>query len=182
MNKIHLGSGKHRIEGYINIDLYSDEADIKDDIITLDKFKPSSIELIYSSNSLEHFGKFKYKKALTRWYELLKPDGILRLSVPDFEALCKYYTETKDLDSIYSALYAGQDSEWNFHYWCWDFEHLKKDLEAVGFRDVHRFDKNILPIRDWSTNYVPYRKNGIELPDEEWFKGTEIALNVEAFK
>ena len=182
--KLHLGSGNVYLQNYINIDSdTSFKADIYDDIVTLEKFEDNTIEEIYNCNCLEHLGKFKYKEALKRWYDLLNDGGILRVSVPDFEALCRYYVDTKDLDSLYSALYGGQTEPWNFHYWCWDFEHLKNDLEKIGFKNVHRFDRSIIGARDWSLNYVPYHdSNGNELPDEEWFNGTFIALNVEAMK
>ena len=124
--------------------------------------------------------------ALQRWYALLKEGGVLRLSVPNFEAVCEYYTETKDLKTIYCALYAGQDNPQNFHYWCWDFNTLQEDLETAGFKDVRRYDRDKTEhghIRDWSLNYVPYRdKNNKILPDEEWFKAKFISLNVEATK
>ena len=181
--QLHLGCNHIHIDGYINVDLVETPAtDVIDDAITLRKFKRNSVDLIYASNLLEHLGRFKYKEALKRWYELLKVGGILRLSVPNFEAVCEYYLKTKDLDSIYCALYAGQNEPYNFHYWCWDFNNLKRDLEGIGFRDVKLFDREILGVRDWSLNYVPYRKDGKELPDGEWFKGTFIALNVESKK
>ena len=177
-SRLHLGSGTVYLQGFDNVDLVG-KADIYDDVVTLRKIKGKYKEII-ACMVLEHLGKFKYKLALKRWYELLENNGTLRITVPDFEAICQYYLKTKDLDSLYSALYAGQDKPYNFHYWCWDFETLKKDLEDIGFRDVKRCQPN--KVRDWSTNFVPYRKDGLELPDNEWFKGTNISLNVECKK
>ena len=38
-------------------------------------------------------------------------------------------------------------------------------------------------IRDWARDYLPYHdKDGNELPDKEWIKGTLISLNVECIK
>lgn len=184
MTNLHLGCGNILLKGYTNVDLDPTvKADVYDDIVTLKKFVKGTIDEIYACNVLEHLGRFKFKSALKRWYGLLKDDGILRLSVPNFEAICEYYTKTKDLDTIYCALYAGQTDPYNFHYWCWDFKTLKRDLESVGFKNVHLFDRSILGVRDWSLNYVPYHDSkGKELPDSEWFKGTFIALNVEANK
>ena len=185
--KLHLGCGNIRIDGFINIDVnYLPNVDVVDNVIHLRKFEKNSVDLIYTSNVLEHLGRWEYKPALQRWYELLKRGGILRICVPDFQAICEYYMETKDLESLYPALYAGQDNPQNFHYWCWDFKTLKKDLESVGFINVKRYARNKTEhahVRDWSLNYVPYRdKNNNILPDEEWFKGTFIALNVEGEK
>jgi predicted SAM-dependent methyltransferase len=185
--KLHLGSGKFKIPGYVNIDLDpAHKPDIIDDVVTLKKIKEGSVDVMYACMVLEHLGKFKYMEALKRWRKLLKPGGTLRIVVPDFEAVVNYYNKTKDLKTLYSALYAGQTDPYNFHYWCWDFETLKKDLESVGFKNVVRYDRHKTEhaaVRDWSINYVPYHdKSGKELPDEEWFKGTFINLNVEAQK
>lgn len=185
--KLHLGCGNIKIEGFVNIDTtYLPNVDVIDNVRHLRKFDKNSVDLIYASNVLEHLGRWEYKPALERWYELLKPKGILRLSVPNFTALCEYYMETKDLETLYPALYAGQDAPWNYHYWCWDFEMLKKELEAIGFIDVRRYDRNRTEhayVRDWSLNYIPYRdKDNYILPDKEWFKGKFIALNVEGTK
>ena len=56
---------------------------------------------------------------------ILKPNGILRLGVPDFNSIVEYYNKTKDLRSISGLLYGGQDYLGNTHYWTWDFETLK---------------------------------------------------------
>lgn len=185
--KLHLGCGNRIIKGFVNIDVnYHPNVDLVDNARYLRKFDENSVDLIYTSNTLEHLGRWEYMPALERWYTILKKGGVLRLSVPDFEALCEYYMETKDLETIYCALYAGQDNPQNYHYWCWDFNTLKKDLEKVGFRNIRRYDRNKtehMDVRDWSLNYVPYRdSNNNVLPDEEWFKGKFIALNVEATK
>lgn len=185
--KLHLGCGKVHIDGYINIDINKSPAvDIVDDVISLKEFKKNSVDVIYACMVLEHLGRFKYPKALKRWHDLLKKGGILRIVVPDFEAISRYYIKTKDLETIYCALYAGQDSPQNYHYWCWDFRALKKDLEAAGFRNVKKYDRDKTEhasVRDWSINYMPYRdkKNNV-LPDKKWFKGELVSLNVEAKK
>ena len=185
--KLHLGCGKHYIDGYTNIDIDPQfKLDVVDDVVALKKFENSTVDVIYACMVMEHLGKFKYVQAIKRWHELLKSGGTLRIVVPDFEAVANYYVKTKDLKNIYSALYAGQTDPYNFHYWCWDFETLKKDLESAGFKDVKRYDRNKTEhanVRDWSINYIPYHDaEGKELPDEEWFKGTFLNLNVEAVK
>jgi predicted SAM-dependent methyltransferase len=185
--KLHLGCGNVHIDGFINIDAnYLPAVDIVDNARHLRKFEENSVDLIYASNVLEHLGRWEFMPALERWYAILKKGGILRVSVPDFEALCEYYLETKDLRTMYCALYGGQDNPGNCHYLCWDFETLKNDLRTAGFVNVRRYDRNKTEhahVRDWSLNYMPYRnkKNKI-LPDKEWFKGKFVALNVEAVK
>ena len=185
--KLHLGCGKVHIDGYVNVDFnYLPGVDVVANVRHLRSFEEDSAAVIYACNVLEHLGRWEYMPALQRWYALMTKGGVLRVSVPDFEALCEYYMETKDLETLYSALYAGQDEPGNYHYWCWDFNALKKDLESVGFVDVRRYDRNETEhahVRDWSINHIPYRDEDNQiLPDEEWFKGKSIVLNVEARK
>ena len=83
--KLHLGCGNKRIEGFMNVDIRpGNNVDIIDNISELNSVDNSSVELIYASHVLEHFGRHEYINVLERWYDLLKKGGKLRLSVPDF--------------------------------------------------------------------------------------------------
>ena len=96
--KLHLGCGSKHIDGFTNIDIrYLPGVDEVNHVRFLRNYKKDSIDLIYACHVLEHFGRWEYESILTRWFEILKPGGILRLAVPDFEAICHYYNETKDL-------------------------------------------------------------------------------------
>jgi predicted SAM-dependent methyltransferase len=175
--KLHLGCGEKHIEGYVNIDIRPmDSVDKVDNIKYLRSFKENSIDVIYSSSVLEHFIRWEYKNVLRRWYEILKPEGVLRLGVPDFEAIVSYYMENRDLDAVMGLLYGGQDYEQNFHYVCWDFRRLKKDLEEIGFKNIHRYDWRETEhshIDDFSQAYLPHM-------DKE--NGRLMHLNMEAIK
>ena len=187
--RLHLGAGNVRLPGYINADLCkTDAVDVVADIRLLIGIEVNSVDTIFASNVLEHFQRFEYPLVLQRWYRVLKPSGILRLSVPDLAAICKYYVETGNLDDIYMALYSGQSKPFSFHYWGWDYKTLERDLKAIGFHDVYRYDRNKTDhaqIRDWSLNFLPPQANNegrLVMSDEEWVKGMPIALNVEAIK
>ena len=53
--KLHLGCGKRKIYGFINIDINpSVTPDIIDNIFKLDTIKNNSVELIYACHTLEH--------------------------------------------------------------------------------------------------------------------------------
>ena len=139
MIKLHLGCANKIIENYINIDCrYLPGVDEIDNVARLRKYKNDSISVIYASHVLEHFGRWEYMSVLQRWYELLEPNGILRIGVPDFEEIAKYYLKTKKINEITGFLYGGQDYKENNHFWTWDFESLSKDLKKVGFKSVER--------------------------------------------
>ena len=114
--KLHLGCGEKRIPDFVNIDSRNlPSVDVVADAHCLSMFEPNSVDLIYCSHILEHFGRREYKEVLEHWVSLLKSDGILRLAVPDFEAITQFYTQTRDLSKIMGLLYGGQTYPENFH-------------------------------------------------------------------
>lgn len=94
--KINLGCGFVKFKGFVNVDIRKEvEPDIIDDVKNLNSFNHNSADLIYACHVLEHFGRHEYIKVLKRWYDVLKPGGILKLSVPDLEKVFNLYCEKK---------------------------------------------------------------------------------------
>jgi len=54
-------------------------------------FDDNSFDLLYSSHVLEHFHRKETLNVLKEWVRVLKPDGIIRLSVPSLENIIKIY-------------------------------------------------------------------------------------------
>jgi len=174
--KLHLGCGKKYIPGFIHIDIEKyDHIDYNTDASDLHMFKDNSVDLIYSAHLLEHYKRRDIDTVLKEWYRVLKPDGTLRLAVPDFEALIKIYNKYKDLEMIMGPLY-GNNGKLDSHYITFDFRYLCKRLRLIGFKNIQRYNwretihKNY---DDYSQSYIPHldKENGIL-----------ISLNVEATK
>lgn len=177
MTKLHLGSGENHIDGYINVDIrYLKGVDVVEDIRYLRSFKEDSIDVIYACAVLEHVIRWEYCNVLQRWYDILKPNGILRISVPNFEAIVEHYIEHKDLNLMIGMLYGGQDYEQNFHHMCWDFKTLSQDLKRVGFKSIARYDwrkTDHSDMDDYSQSYLPHMEKNT---------GKLMHLNIEAIK
>jgi len=185
--KLHLGCGKTKIPGYINIDLVDGEnVDEISDIRYLPNYDNNSVDVIYACHVLEHISRVEYKAVLSRWRQILKPGGILRLSVPDLEKWFLYCLKVDNFRLILGALYGQQDNEYNSHRMGWTENTLKEDLIEVGFSEINNYDwkeREHKHIKDWSRDYLPYCDDqGNELPDEEWHKGEFVNINVEAKK
>ena len=89
--KLHLGCGIKHLTGFVNIDIREEVApDLIDDIGVLSSVKDESAEEIYVCHVLEHFDRNTYAQVLKRWYEVLEPGGVLKISVPDFESIADY--------------------------------------------------------------------------------------------
>ncbi len=99
--KLHLGCGSKHIDGFINIDARAlPEVDEVDDVKTLQKFDINTVDLIYASHILEHITRLEYTNVLSRWYDLLKEGGVLRIAVPDIEKVFEHYSLNKDLRTL----------------------------------------------------------------------------------
>ena len=164
MIKLHLGCGTKHLEGYTNIDIrYLPGVDEVNNIRFLRNYKNNSVDEIYACHVLEHFGRWEYKDVLKRWFELLKPNGKLRLAVPNFESICKYYSKTNDLQSVIGLLYGGQDYDENYHYITFDKPSLTRILTETGFKYIEFYDSETIPGDDFSKSYLPHmdKENGI---------------------
>ena len=85
--------------------------------------------------------------------------GVLRIAVPDFEAVVQEYTENHNLEKLMGLLYGGQNYDYNYHYGIFDFAYLKEKLQKSGFGKIERYDwKDFLPegYDDCSRAYLPH--------------------------
>lgn len=183
--KLHLGCFHKKIHGYINVDIREDvNPDIVDDICVLNKFKTESVDEIYSCHVLEHTNRSDSKKVIKRWYDVLKPGGLLRVSVPDLQATFEHYICYKDLDVLQALLYGSQKHPYDFHYMGWDEITLTRDLSNVGFKNIKRYDWRDTEhffIDDYSQCYLPSLTYNTRRPDGK-IEGKLMSLNMEAIK
>ena len=194
--KIHIGCGEKFLPGYKHIDArkfpHVDYVTERPD--KLDMFEDNSVDEIYACHLLEHMPRSVIRNAsvkggiknigggltessvLLEWYRVLKVGGILRIAVPDFEAVVEEYFETKNLDNVMGLLYGGQDYEHNYHYQTYDFKRLSDLLNRAGFSDVQRYDwRKFLPpdYDDYSRSYLPHM---------DFDNGRLMSLNITAKK
>lgn len=161
--KLHLGCGKKFIPGFIHIDAIKyDHVDHCQQVGELDNFADASISLIYACHVLEHFSRWEYKKVLKEWNRVLKPGGLLRLSVPNFSACAKIYYEEglqAGLTGLVGLLIGGQRDQYDFHGMIFDEELLSNSLLEVGFKNVQLWDWRQVEHRDiddYSQAYLPH--------------------------
>ena len=114
--------------------------------------KNNSIDLIYSSHMLEHLDKDEADIFLVNCRKILKPKGILRLVVPDFDILIEKYSIDEDVDKfIYSSCLVGEKPKsfkkkiqymiqgHGWHHQMFTKKSLKKTLEIHGYKSIKFF-------------------------------------------
>jgi predicted SAM-dependent methyltransferase len=175
--KLHLGCGKRYIPKFIHVDLLDlPHINYQESVDNLSIFRDDTIDLIYACHVLEHFPRADVARVLAEWYRVLKPGGVLRLAVPGFEEIVAIYQKYHDMSQIIGPLMGGQDYQYNFHYVCFDYSSLARQLMEAGFRHAYRYDwrqTEHADVDDFSQAYIPHMDKDHGLP---------VSLNVEAVK
>jgi predicted SAM-dependent methyltransferase len=181
--KLHLGCGRRFIAGFVHIDIGDfPHLDYRAPIDSLPMIGDEQAELIYCSHAFEYFDRQHALEVLREWRRALKTGGVLRLAVPDFEALARVYQESRDLSQILGPLYGrievqtARGPEVLYHRTVYDFRSLEKLCRDAGFRSVAKYDwrsTHHRDVDDFSQAYIPHM-------DKE--NGLLISLNVEAVK
>ncbi len=107
---VNLGCGQRFHSDWVNLDLHPADPsvqkwDLQDDL----PFPDESFDVVYHSHVLEHLSKADGLQLLRRCRRVLKPNGILRVAVPDLERIVRDYLEALE-KSI------GGDPAWKNRY------------------------------------------------------------------
>ena len=107
---------------------------------------------------------------------MLKPGGVLRLAVPDFDAVVARYLETHNIEEVMGLLYGGQTYPRNNHFIAFNHTSLETYLKRSGFKKVRAWDWKGTEHRehdDYSQAFLPHK-------DKE--NGRLMSLNLEGVK
>lgn len=147
--KLHIGCGRIRFDGWINIDR-DPSISMPDVVWDLSRGVPvpdESCALIYSEHLLEHLKVEEGVALLSECRRVLQPGGTLRFSMPSLDAL---------LEKCYSGNWRDQDwltwpehqfiqtraemvnifFRWWGHQWIYDVEEFHRRLTEAGFTKV----------------------------------------------
>lgn len=105
---INLGSGKWKKSGWSCFDI------IKGDVLsekTILPFDDSSIQYVFSSHFFEHVTDEVSQHLFNESYRILKPQGIFRIVVPDFEKFLNRYRE-RDINYFRQTIGFRGRPEW----------------------------------------------------------------------
>lgn len=179
MIKINMGCGWRDFgEDWIHIDGGDyDHLDYND--ITKLQFDDNSVDLIYASHVIEYFNRHEVIGLLLEWRRVLKPNGVLRLAVPNFKAISSLYQSSKYnledfLGPIFGQMKMGEETI--YHKTTYDYESLRKILLQWGFHNVNRWDWRNVDHGVYDDHSQAY------LPRMDKENGTLISLNLQANK
>jgi predicted SAM-dependent methyltransferase len=161
MLKLNLGSGPEqlKLKGYENIDLIDGKS-----AYPL-KYDTESTDEIRASHILEHFGKHEVQSVLRNWVDKLRPGGVLKIAVPDFDKIAvDYVNQIKHEHSPDEYIMGSQSDENDFHKSIFNKTILTKLLESAGLVDIQVWKSEIedCASMDVSLNLRGQKPGGLE--------------------
>lgn len=128
--RLNLGAGDKPLEGFVDLDRKSGQ-----EAYPLD-YAEESVDEIRASHVLEHFPYGKVIEVLKHWVSRLKPGGLLRVAVPNFQWIAKHYLDGEPIH-VQGYTMGGQTDENDFHQAIFDRELLTEaminvNLERIG--------------------------------------------------
>ena len=104
------------------------------------RFDDDTFEAVYASHLLEHLDPDVAERCLEEVRRVLRPDGILRVAVPNLDEVMSQY-DPADPDAFLAGFYdahSGRRSRTSLHRWMYNPKSLEALLRRVGFRDIQR--------------------------------------------
>ena len=112
MNLLNLGCGNTFHKDWINIDFVSNSEHVQaHNLLDGIPFESQSMDVIYHSHVLEHFSKTDGVKFINECFRVLKPQGVIRIAVPDLETIAKEY-----LKNIEMATSGHNEAQQNYNW------------------------------------------------------------------
>lgn len=163
--RLNIGAGRY------NDDPRYTAVDIKDGIDARKlPYADNSVDEVYASHVLEHFSFRETAAVLAEWARVLKPGGIMRISVPDAIAITKPLAtihENGHYESLEAIFFGATDDETGRHK-AWFTEHrLRERMNEAGIGFVMPF-KAFMP-GDCSNADISLNLEGVK----RWFPKIE---------
>jgi len=174
---LHIGCGDINAPGFINVDARPQPHVhiVTTNLLRLDMIPDNVADLIYMSHVLEHVSHRDIVATLREMRRVLRDDGVLRISVPDFDKIIEIYqANERDVTAVEQPLMGGQDYPFNYHYAVFNEAFLSKAMLKSGFRETKAWDPKSCDnhdFEDWASRNISW--GGREFA---------ISLNIEAIK
>lgn len=149
--RLNLGAGRAPIEGYINLDRKMGQ-----EAYPLD-YPDNSVDEIRASHLLEHFGHQQTVHVVTDWARALKPGGLMKLAVPDFDYIATQYIGGTTGEPLESFVMGGQEDNADIHLAIFNRDKLHAVMQTAGLVDIQPWKPDV---RDCSSLPVSLNLQG----------------------
>jgi hypothetical protein len=136
--RVNVGCGEKPMPEYLNVDMRQGEGvDVVADATDL-PFDPASLGEVASFHLVEHFREQQLRQTiLPHWHSLLRPDGVLRIVCPNWEAMIERLQAGEMPYKVFKTLTFGlQDYDGDDHFAMYTPASLGDVISDGGFTDV----------------------------------------------
>lgn len=141
--RLNIGAGRFNDPRYIPVDLKESGGGI--DARKL-PYEDGSVDEVYSSHMLEHFSFYETDRILAEMVRVLKPEGILRIAVPDMEKIAKNVLElekagdTNGIRDLAMIAYGAHSDATDIHHNHFTEKSLREAMNKAGIGMVTKFE------------------------------------------
>jgi len=136
--KLNLGCGRDIKEGWLNLDLFSDDTSVIYADIRVLKLPDNSADFILASDVLEHFSHRETQDIIQEWARVLKPGGQIEIRCPNLRLQMQAYMRGDWNAEIASyMIFGGQTNPGDFHCIGFDEKTLAARLLKAGLKVVN---------------------------------------------
>ena len=141
--KLHIGGQEYRAGWKILDAIPGPVVDYVGNCNDLSFLKDESCSEAYASHVFEHLAyNGELQETLKDIYRVLIPGGIVKLSVPDLEILCKLFIHPANTPAgrfhVMRMMFGGRTTPYDMHYSGLTSEFLGSYLYDAGFRQIER--------------------------------------------
>jgi predicted SAM-dependent methyltransferase len=137
---LDVGCGDNKQANTIGVDFrVTSTVDVIADARAL-PFRKESLQYIFSSHIIEHFGIHETRTILAGWVRLLEKGGVIEIRCPDLRARALLFFLNPSWSNL-RKIYGGQDYPGNLHKSGFSYSLLKSLLIACGIGKVKRIVK-----------------------------------------
>ncbi len=142
--RLNLGCGKDFRDGFINIDMFSDNPYVIYMDIRKLEFEDNSVDMILASDILEHFSHREIDNILAEWARVLRPGGEIVVRCPNLKLQIDAYVRGDwNADIASYMIFGGQTNPGDYHCIGFDHDSITNHLNKAGFEIVSIEDHDI---------------------------------------
>ncbi len=171
---LNLGCGKDIRDGFINIDLFSDDPRVVYGDVRKLELPDNSADLILASDILEHFSHRETQSILNEWARVLKPGGELIIRCPSLRLQVNAYVNgIWNADVASYMIFGGQTNPGDYHCVAFDEQSIKDKLHKSGLIVTEFYEEDTPQDRGFINLNMTVRAIKRKI-DQELFESTPL--------
>lgn len=113
-------------------------------------FGTGEFDIVFSSHTLEHFGRKEIPEVMDEWTRILKPDGEFRMVLPNLKWAAQHVMNDEIDNDVLNVLYGQQSYDENFHKMGFVPQMVEQLLAERGFKHfVWDYENYHMFVRAW---------------------------------